>query len=101
MKLYTPERRKFREKYYKTKIWLKIRSIQLRKAPICEVCLSGHQKRLRLASVCDHKEGWTDWKSFVSGPFQSLCREHHQEKTHRELQKMRKAERTRQEVLDV
>ena len=73
-KLYTPERRKFRAKFYKTKSWRNIRSAKLRKNPLCEHCLKAKPKRITLATAVDHeKPDWETLKEFIAGPFNSLC----------------------------
>ena len=80
--LFTPERREIRQKFYKTKQWRRLRAVQLRKAPLCEGCLKKRPKRLILANICDHlKPDWENFKQFLSGPFQSLCRQCHNDKT--------------------
>ena len=102
MKLFTKERRQQRQKFYQKPIWRKIRANQLRKAGLCEKCLAMPQKRIRLATICDHINGWTDYKSFVSGPFQSLCFECDNFKRFAEdIPNMLKKEKTKLEVKDI
>lgn len=57
-----------------------MRAGQLRKQPLCEVCQS--KGRVTEATVCDHvspHKGNVD--AFWAGPFQSLCKHHHDVKT--------------------
>ena len=102
MKLYTKERREKRDGFYHTKHWVKIRKIQLRKSGLCEACLKKPQKKLTQATVCDHLDpSWETWAEFCAGPFQSLCYDCHKEKTYFDLRKLRKAEKTKLEIIDV
>jgi hypothetical protein len=56
--------------------WRKLRLRQLEDEPACRMCAAeGH---LVLASICDHMEPHRgDMLKFWSGPFQSLCKRHH------------------------
>lgn len=50
-----------------------VRAEQLRKQPLCEMCLKA--QRITVATVCDHidpKSKDTE-EGFFAGPFQSLC----------------------------
>ena len=59
---------------YNTARWQRLRLQQLRKEPLCAMCLP----RYVPATVCDHVEPHRrDMEKFWSGPFQSLCAEHH------------------------
>lgn len=99
-KLYSPERRRIRLKFYRSKFWKKVRANQLRKAGLCEHCLK--KGKLTLANTVNHLDpSWSDWASFLKGPFESLCGECHQRTIHRDLRKLKKAELTKQEVWDV
>lgn len=61
---------------YNTTRWRKIREQQLRKEPLCEMCLQ--DRRIENATVCDHVEPHKgDVEKFYAGPFQSLCKVHH------------------------
>lgn len=56
--------------------WRKLRAHQLRSEPTCRMCRArGH---ITLATICDHIEPHKgDLVKFWSGPFMSLCAEHH------------------------
>jgi 5-methylcytosine-specific restriction endonuclease McrA len=61
---------------YNTKRWKQIRRLQLEQDPLCIMC--EEQGKLTPATVCDHivpHKG--DITLFTSGPFQSLCKLHH------------------------
>ena len=79
-------KRALKDKYYKTSQWRRIRSIQLRGSPFCQNCLEGFGpkpgKRLELANTVDHISPlWNTFSEFLAGPFQSLCKACHLEKT--------------------
>ena len=60
---------------YNTARWQRLRLEQLRRQPLCEMCLPAGCVP---ATVCDHIEPHRgDREKFWSGPFQSLCAEHH------------------------
>ena len=66
------------------------------------MCFKSVPKRLTEATVCDHiNPDWDSWEDFVKGPFQSLCRICHDEKTYLDLEIMRKKERTKLDLRDV
>ena len=76
----TAERRAQRIKFYSHSIWPKIRKFQLAKEPLCRLCAD--QGRMTVATVCDHIDpDWEGWNGFIKGPFQSLCRQCHDDKT--------------------
>ena len=102
-KLFTPQRRQYRTKFYKTTQWVRIRNNQLRKAALCEHCLNSKPRRLTVATVCDHKNpDWTTFKEFCIGPFQSLCDACHRQKTSfYDIPYLIKKQRTKQVILDV
>ena len=78
--LFTPDRRALRNRYYKHRVWRRIRKIQLSKQPLCALC----EKRgiQSVANTADHIDPlWESWNEFISGPFQSLCQKCHKEKT--------------------
>jgi hypothetical protein len=59
---------------YNTARWQRLRKEQLRKEPLCAMCLP----RCVPATVCDHIEPHKgDLEKFWSGPFQSLCKPCH------------------------
>ncbi|MEZ5782357.1 MAG: HNH endonuclease [Rhizobiaceae bacterium] len=61
---------------YSTPTWKKIRERQLHVEPFCRMCA---REGVRTpAMICDHVErhGY-DLKKFFGGPFQSLCKHHH------------------------
>ena len=61
---------------YKTGRWLAIRAAQLRDEPLCGMCAA--DGRVEPATVCDHVEPHRgDAARFFAGPFQSLCKWHH------------------------
>ena len=96
--LYSADRRTTRQGFYNTSHWRRIRSIQLRKRPLCEWCEK--QRRLTVATDCDHVDpSWESWLEFLAGPFQSLCGPCHRDKTELEdMPKLRKAEKLKLEV---
>lgn len=62
--------------WYKTRRWQRIRTEQLRAEPLCAMC--ARQGRVTAATICDHVERHHgDPVKFWSGPFQSLCKPHH------------------------
>lgn len=68
------ERRSEFHAWYKTARWQKLRLQQLRKDPVCAMCLP----RVVPATVCDHVEPHKgDEHKFWNGPFQSLCKPCH------------------------
>lgn len=94
--LFTPERRKNRQKFYQTRQWRRLRAVQLRKSPFCETHLKMRPKRLILGSVCDHLHPeWETFKEFLKGPFQTLCKQCHSDKSVFDVQRMVKKEKTR------
>ena len=100
-KLFTEKRRKERIKYYNTKTWRNIRSSKLRKNPLCELCHKNCRK-ITLATVVDHIKPWKTWEEFVKGPFQSLCRACHDQKTwFSDVPEMIKKEKTKIKVKEI
>jgi 5-methylcytosine-specific restriction protein A len=62
------------KRWYKTARWQRLRLEQLRREPLCAMCLP----RPTPATVCDHEKPHRgDAQAFWSGPFQSLCASHH------------------------
>lgn len=69
---------------YDTQRWQRIRAIQLSVQPWCEECLRANT--YTLATDVDHVEPHRgDKRKFFSGPFQSLCKRCHSEKTATEV----------------
>lgn len=60
---------------YRTKRWQQTRARQLSVHPLCAMCLP----RVTPATVCDHtdKDSKKTEEGFFAGPFQSLCKTHH------------------------
>lgn len=62
--------------WYRTPRWRQIKADQLLRQPYCRFCadMGRHTK----ATICDHVEPHRgDEAKFWSGPFQSLCKTHH------------------------
>ena len=71
----TPEARAYRV-WYKTPTWQRIRRQQLAAEPLCQRCKA--EGRIVPATVVHHVEPHKgDWAKFISGPFESLCKQHH------------------------
>lgn len=75
-----------RDRLYQTARWRAKRRAQLGKQGLCELCLRGFGQGIgptfTVATVCDHIDNsWSTRDEFFRGPFQSLCRECHDEKT--------------------
>ena len=99
-KLFTAQRRDDRQALYNSGAWRRIRTIQLRKASLCQHCLE--EGRLTVATVCDHiNPVWESWQDFCRGPFQSLCRQCHSIKTAFDIPLVKKSERCKMRVKDV
>jgi 5-methylcytosine-specific restriction endonuclease McrA len=61
---------------YGTAAWQKIRRTHLMENPLCVFCL--RDKRTTAATVVDHiKPHRGNAELFFAGPFQSLCKTHH------------------------
>jgi 5-methylcytosine-specific restriction protein A len=62
------------KRWYKTARWQRLRAAQLYADPLCSMC----KPRIVAATVCDHVEPHRgDETKFWNGPFQSLCKRHH------------------------
>lgn len=62
--------------WYKLARWRRIRAGQLAKEPLCRMC--SVMGRVTAATICDHAEPHRgDPVKFWAGPFQSLCKTHH------------------------
>lgn len=61
---------------YNTRAWKVARQRQLQDEPLCRMCRD--DGLITAASVCDHIEPHKgDRVKFFAGPFQSLCKRHH------------------------
>lgn len=68
---------------YGTARWQAVRAHQLAAEPLCRMCLA--EERVVAAVVCDHVEPHRgDVDRFWRGPFQSLCKPHHDSAKQRE-----------------
>lgn len=67
---------------YRTKRWQATRAKQLSDHPLCAMCMP----RIVPATVCDHadKASKATEEGFFSGPFNSLCKTHHDATRQRE-----------------
>ncbi len=66
----------FWDPWYKTGRWQRIRKAQLDREPLCRMCRD--EGIAAPANVCDHIEPHRgDPAKFWHGPFQSLCKRHH------------------------
>lgn len=64
------------DRLYTTRRWRKLRARQLAKHPLCRMCEA--EGRVTVATICDHVEPHRgDMAKFWAGPFQSLCKPHH------------------------
>lgn len=71
----TPEAQAYRV-WYKLPTWQRIRRQQLAAEPLCQRCKA--EGRTVPATVVHHVEPHKgDWTKFISGPFESLCKQHH------------------------
>lgn len=61
--------------FYKTARWKRVRARQLNAEPLCRFCKE--IGRITAATVCDHVDPKTKTEAFFAGPFQSLCKQHH------------------------
>jgi 5-methylcytosine-specific restriction protein A len=74
-----------RQRLYKTARWLRLRLEQLQQHPLCALC--EREGIVRAAMVADHKAGHQgDWRTKFFDPdaLQSLCLDHHREKSGQE-----------------
>lgn len=69
--------------WYNTARWRKLREMQLAEHPLCEEC--ERKGNVMPANECDHitPHNWNE-DAFWDGPFQSLCKPCHSQKTKRE-----------------
>lgn len=77
----SPEAKAYR-RLYQTDRWFRLRTQQLSDYPLCAMCLP----RVVAAEVCDHvdKDSKATEEGFFRGPFQSLCKVHHDSTRQRE-----------------
>jgi len=77
----TSDERKAFNAMYDQPFWRKFRASQLSRQPLCEACLC--QGRICSANHVDHLFSWSKLNkdAFFRNIFQSLCIEHHSEKT--------------------
>jgi 5-methylcytosine-specific restriction enzyme A len=70
--------------WYWTPRWRKIRAQQLAAYPLCIRCQE--QGAITPATICDHvdKASKATVEGFFAGPFQSLCKNHHDSAKQRE-----------------
>lgn len=80
LKPFSKERRAYTRKFYNLKLWKRKRAFQLRKIPLCEICLS--IKKVTAATVVDHIVPWENQTDFLKNDLQSLCHSCHNMKTH-------------------
>lgn len=71
-------------RWYSTARWARTREAQLTRQPLCERCLAMGQ--VEEATVVHHADGGHrgDEHRFWSGPFESLCKPHHDSEGQRE-----------------
>jgi 5-methylcytosine-specific restriction protein A len=75
---------------YNTGRWKRLRQAQLEREPVCRMCRDAG--RATKAAVCDHIEPHRgDVAKFWAGPFQSLCKRHHDSDKQRLEHRMLKA----------
>ncbi|MCF1449725.1 HNH endonuclease [Agrobacterium vitis] len=76
------EAKGWRSWYYTTR-WRAIRAIQLKREPYCRMCRQ--QGKLKKGFICDHIERHSgNAEKFWNGPFQTLCKKHHDATKQRE-----------------
>lgn len=70
--------------WYGLKVWQDIRELQLAEESLCRRCLAD-DGIAETATVVNHIGGHGgDWDRFISGPFESLCKPHHDRDAQRE-----------------
>ncbi len=82
---YNAQRRRDTEtaRLYSTRRWQALRADQLSREPLCRMCMA--EDRITAATVCDHVQPHRgDVTAFWAGPFQSLCKLHHDREKQRE-----------------
>lgn len=78
--------------WVKSRRWKKLREVQLSIEPLCRMCSA--ENKITIAVICDHVEPHRgDEAKFWSGPFQSLCKPHHDLEKQREEQDSRPTRR--------
>jgi 5-methylcytosine-specific restriction protein A len=74
-----------RQRLYRTARWQRLRLEQLQRYPLCAMC--ERESRIIVAEVADHRAGHKgDWRErfFDLEGLQSLCLDHHREKSGQE-----------------
>jgi 5-methylcytosine-specific restriction protein A len=67
------------DKFYHSKVWRRVRILQLKSSPVCEIC------KIKPAVIVDHIKEIKDGGSKLDfDNLQSLCRECHNTKTYKE-----------------
>lgn len=85
----SPEAQVYR-RWYKSARWQKLRARQLQHEPLCRMCKA--QGQVTEATICDHLTPHKgNETAFWSGPFQSLCKLHHDSSKQSEERTGRKA----------
>ena len=71
-------------KFYHSARWLRTRAAQVAAHPLCAMCKA--EGRITAATVCDHVDPRSKETEagFFAGPFQSLCKPHHDSGKQRE-----------------
>ena len=78
--------------WYGLTIWKDIRRAQLAAVPYCERCEA--DGLVVEATVVNHKVRHNgDWQLFISGPFESICKPHHDSDVQREEREAARRER--------
>lgn len=78
--------------WYGLAIWKQIRQLQLATVPHCERCeIEGLIVEATVVNHVVRHNG--DWSLFVAGPFESLCKPHHDSDVQREEREAARAER--------
>ena len=74
-RLFTHARRRERVAFYQTRAWALKRQRALSENPLCELCLKKTPKKLSRGKIVDHIDPtWTDWRGFLTGKTQVLCK---------------------------
>jgi 5-methylcytosine-specific restriction enzyme A len=71
-----PARERPWRQWYQLERWRRLRRYQLRREPLCAMCLD--RGRVTLATIADHVEPHRgNWNKFLTGKLQSLCKPCH------------------------
>lgn len=69
--------------WYGLAVWQRIRAAQLQAEPLCRRCAALGE--VTAATVVNHMEPHRgDWAKFIGGPFESVCKPHHDAEVQRE-----------------